>query len=43
MFFRTAQSGGATALWTVDLSGQNERKLKTPLDASDPAWSPLLP
>jgi TolB protein len=43
MFFRTAQSGGGTALWTVDLSGQNERKLKTPLDASDPAWSPLLP
>jgi TolB protein len=43
MFFRTAQGSGATALWTVDLSGQNERKLKTPLDASDPAWSPLLP
>lgn len=43
LFFRTAQSGGATGLWTVDLSGQNERRLRTPLDASDPAWSPLLP
>lgn len=43
MFFRTGASGGATGLWTIDLSGQNERRLKTPLEASDPAWSPLLP
>lgn len=43
LFFRTAQRSGAVDLWSVDLSGQNERQLKTPLDGSDPAWSPLLP
>jgi len=43
LFFRTTQGRGNTSLMSVDLSGQNERKLKTPLDASDPAWSPLLP
>ncbi|OYU14579.1 MAG: Tol-Pal system beta propeller repeat protein TolB [Alphaproteobacteria bacterium PA4] len=41
-FFRSAR-GGPVDLWSVDLSGQNERKLGTPLDGSDPAWSPLLP
>ena len=43
LFFRTAQRSGKVDLWSVDLSGQNERQLKTPLDGSDPAWSPLLP
>ena len=44
LFFRTiAGRAGTTDLYSVDLSGQNERKLKTPLDGSDPAWSPLLP
>lgn len=44
MFFRTAPGrSGKVDLHSVDLSGQNERKLQTPLDASDPAWSPLLP
>jgi TolB protein len=42
MFFRSGR-GGPPSLWSVDLSGQNERRLPTPLDASDPAWSPLLP
>jgi len=28
-------------LYTIDLTGFNERKLPTPLDGSDPAWSPL--
>ena len=28
---------------TVDLTGANLREVVTPLDASDPAWSPLLP
>ncbi len=42
MFFRSAR-GGPVKLWSVDLSGQNERRLPTPLDGSDPAWSPLLP
>lgn len=35
--------GGRSRLFTVDLTGQNERELITPLDASDPAWSPLRP
>jgi TolB protein len=42
LFFRSSR-GGPVDLWSVDLSGQNERKVPTPLDGSDPAWSPLLP
>jgi len=34
---------GATRLYTVDLTGYNLREVVTPMDASDPAWSPLLP
>ncbi|HSK39990.1 MAG TPA: Tol-Pal system beta propeller repeat protein TolB [Arenibaculum sp.] len=30
-------------LYTIDLTGFNEREVVTPLDASDPAWSPLIP
>ena len=30
-------------LCSVDLTGYNEREIPTPTDASDPAWSPLLP
>jgi len=30
-------------LYTIDLTGFNEMKVNTPLDASDPAWSPLNP
>ncbi len=32
-----------TKLHSVDLTGTNERQLVTPLDGSDPAWSPLNP
>ena len=47
MFFRQRPrnadgSGGETRLWSIDLTGYNERKIVTPMDASDPAWSPLL-
>ena len=42
MFFRTAQGSGKADLWAVDLTGSNERRVATPLDGSDPAWSPLL-
>ena len=31
------------ALYTIDITGKNKRRLVTPLDASDPSWSPLLP
>ena len=34
---------GTTKLYSIDLTGYNERKLVTPQDASEPAWSPLLP
>ena len=30
-------------LFSIDLTGYNEREIVTPLDASDPAWSPLNP
>lgn len=43
MFFRTAQGSGKADLWSVDLTGVNERRIPTPLDGSDPAWGPLLP
>ncbi|MGC6411317.1 MAG: Tol-Pal system beta propeller repeat protein TolB [Candidatus Puniceispirillaceae bacterium] len=35
-------TGGQTYLYRVDITGFNERRLFTPGDASDPAWSPLL-
>jgi TolB protein len=41
-FFReTEGASGGPSLWTVDLTGYNERPLKTTNFASDPAWSPL--
>jgi TolB protein len=43
MFFRTGQGSGKADLWSVDLTGVNERAIPTPLDGSDPAWGPLLP
>jgi TolB protein len=43
MFFRTGQGSGKADLWSVDLTGVNERRVPTPLDGSDPAWGPLLP
>ena len=44
MFFRSGQGGGGRAdLWSVDLTGVNERKVPTPLDGSDPGWGPLRP
>ena len=43
-FFRSGRGGGGKAdLWSVDLTGVNERKIPTPLDGSDPAWGPLRP
>jgi TolB protein len=42
MFFREGRGEGAR-LWSVDLTGRNLRQIPTQTDASDPAWSPLLP
>lgn len=48
MFFRQSKTtadgkGGRSRLFSVDLTGQNLREIITPTDASDPAWSPLIP
>ncbi len=47
MFYRKAPSrsdgsGGDARLYTIDITGYNERQLITPNSASAPAWSPLL-
>jgi TolB protein len=42
-FFRQDGGGAATRLYTIDLTGRNERLVETPQDGSDPAWSPLIP
>src|SRR5258708_22540843 len=48
MFFRQQPTddqgkGGSVKLYSIDLTGFNQREVMTPLDASDPAWSPLIP
>ncbi len=48
MFFRDYPgdgrgSGGRVRLFSIDITGRNERELVTSTDASDPAWSPLVP
>ncbi|WP_249341509.1 Tol-Pal system beta propeller repeat protein TolB [Sphingomonas sp. 3P27F8] len=44
MFFRQGQgNAGKADLWSVDLTGVNERRIPTPLDGSDPGWGPLRP
>lgn len=48
MFFRQTPSdnkgkGGTSRLYSIDLTGHNLREVITPGDASDPAWSPLIP
>ena len=42
MFTRETQ-GGDPALFSVDISGRNLRRVPTPGPASDPAWGPLRP
>lgn len=42
-FFRTARGSGETSIWQVDLTGNFERKLPTPVNASDPSWGPIRP
>jgi TolB protein len=48
MYFKERPSGpggrGRTAkLYSIDITGFAEREVVTPLDGSDPAWSPLIP
>ena len=40
---RAPGRAGEPALYSVDISGRNLRKVPTEGPASDPAWSPLLP
>tara|TARA_R110002096_G_scaffold22170_9_gene71586 strand:- start:24771 stop:26096 length:1326 start_codon:yes stop_codon:yes gene_type:complete len=43
MFFReTAGASGAPAIYSVDVTGRNLKRVKTPSFGSDPAWSGLL-
>ncbi|MFL2889527.1 MAG: Tol-Pal system beta propeller repeat protein TolB [Pelagibacteraceae bacterium] len=47
VFYRETKSGpqgeGFSAkLWSIDITGYNERKIATETDASDPSWSSLL-
>jgi len=41
IFFRQ-NPGEGPKLYSIDITGRNERLVPTPHDASDPAWSPLL-
>jgi TolB protein len=42
MFTRTLEGGRGSQIWSVDVTGRNERRVLTPGNASDPAWSPLI-
>jgi TolB protein len=46
-FFRQQPNSGGRAgsvtLSAIDITGRFERQVPTPTDASDPAWSPLIP
>ena len=37
-----AGDGHSSSIWSIDLTGFNERKIITPVDASDPSWSKLI-
>jgi len=37
-----AGQGHSSTLWSIDLTGFNERKIDTPEDGSDPSWSNLM-
>jgi len=46
MFFRQERAGvegSQPRLYSIDLTGYNEREIITPTPASDPAWSPPKP
>lgn len=41
MYFKQ-ERGGPLGLYAIDITGRRERRIETPTEASDPAWSPLL-
>ena len=47
IYYRETKSGAngegfSAKLWSIDITGYNERKIDTLTDASDPSWSSLL-
>jgi len=47
VFYRETKAGSkgegfSAKLWSIDITGYNERQLTTKTDASDPSWSSLL-
>ena len=42
MFSRISGGGANSQIWSIDVTGRNERRVLTPGSASDPAWSPLI-
>ena len=47
IFYRESKAddqgkGHSSSIWSIDLTGFNERKIPTPNDASDPSWSKLI-
>lgn len=43
-YFKEGRSSGgmkSAHVYTIDITGYNERQLKSPQDGSDPAWSPI--
>jgi TolB protein len=43
ILFGRTERNGRSGLASVDLTGRNERRIPTPLEASDGSWGPLLP
>jgi TolB protein len=41
LFSRKDAGGDSPRLFSIDVTGYNERPVPTPLGASDPDWSPL--
>ncbi|MEI8320859.1 MAG: Tol-Pal system beta propeller repeat protein TolB [Alphaproteobacteria bacterium] len=39
----TGTLGGKAKIYSIDISGANQQEVKTPMDATDPSWSPPLP
>jgi TolB protein len=42
MFTREQRGQRGSQIWSIDVTGRNERRVLTPGSASDPAWSPLI-
>jgi TolB protein len=43
IMFTRGDRQGRSRIHTIDLTGRNEREIKTPTDAAGAAWSPLIP